>query len=122
MIVKNTDNTQFGWHYKMHADILRKSANLSNLPESIISAIEQAVQKPDFDEFFLYGQKHFYYPNDRIKSYLDYTKTHNAKYLLTSGNERMQNINELSIKKGHDIYENNDKMNNYHNNFYNCLS
>ncbi len=81
MIVKNTDNTQFGWHYKMHADILRKSAILSNLPESIISAIEQAVQKPDFDEFFLYGQKHFYYPNDRIKSYLDYTKTHNAKYM-----------------------------------------
>ena len=37
-------------------------------------------------------------------------KTQNAKYLLTSGNERKQNINELSIKKGHDIYEINDKI------------
>jgi hypothetical protein len=34
-------------------------------------------------------------------------KTQNAKYLLTSGNERIQNINELSIKRGHEI---NDKI------------
>lgn len=41
----------------------------------------EAVKKPDLEEFFLFGQKHFYYPNDRIKSYLDYTGTHNAKYM-----------------------------------------
>lgn len=29
----------------------------------------------------MYGQKHFYYPNNKIKSYLDYTGTHNAKHL-----------------------------------------
>ena len=30
-------------------------------------------------------------------------KTRNAKYLLTSGNERIQNINVLSVKRGHEI-------------------
>ena len=30
-------------------------------------------------------------------------KTQNAKYLLTSGNERIQNINVLSVKRGHEI-------------------
>ena len=37
-------------------------------------------------------------------------KTQNAKYLLTSGNDRKQNINELSTKKGHVNYGVNDKI------------
>jgi len=36
-------------------------------------------------------------------------KNKNTKYLLTSGNERKQNINEISIKKGHNAYGINDK-------------
>ena len=38
------------------------------------------------------------------------TKNKNTKYLLTSGNERKQNINEISIKKGHNAYGINDKI------------
>ena len=37
-------------------------------------------------------------------------KNKNTKYLLTSGNERKQNINEISIKKGHNAYGINDKI------------
>ena len=38
------------------------------------------------------------------------TKNKNTKYLLTSGNERKQNINEISIKRGHNAYGINDKI------------
>ena len=37
-------------------------------------------------------------------------KNKNTKYLLTSGNERKQNINEISIKRGHNAYGINDKI------------
>ena len=38
------------------------------------------------------------------------TKNKNTKYLLTSGNERKQNINEISIKRGHNAYGIKDKI------------
>lgn len=77
----NKKSIVFGWHYPMHADIIRKATQNSDIPEGMRNILLKSVQKPDLDENFLYGQKHFYYPNDKIKSYLDYTGTHNAKHL-----------------------------------------
>ncbi len=79
MKTNNNNPTSFGWHYKNHADIVRNTNIAKSIDKSILETLETFVQKPDFDEFFLYGQKHFYYPNDKIKSFLDYTGTHNAK-------------------------------------------
>lgn len=77
----NKNSISFGWHYPMHTNILKKATRNSNIPEMIENILLKSVQKPDLEENFLYGQKHFYYPNDKIKSYLDYTGTHNAKHL-----------------------------------------
>lgn len=71
----------FGWYYPMHANILKNAAKNTSIPKTIQNILLESVQKPDLEEFFLYGQKHFYYPNDKIKSYLDYTGTHNAQHL-----------------------------------------
>lgn len=75
----NHTRTSFGWHYKMHSDIVQNSIKHINLDDNVINTIKKYVQMPDFDEFFLFGQKHFFYPNDTVKSYLDYTGKHNAK-------------------------------------------
>lgn len=71
----------FGWHYVMHKDIVKNAGRNININRAINDILLESVQRPDFDEFFLYGQNHFYYPNRIIKSFLDYTGTHNAKYL-----------------------------------------
>ena len=74
-------NISFGWYYNMHRGIVEYAVRNKQIPESIIEQIAKAATKPDLEEFFLVGQKHFYYPDDKIKSYLDYTGTHNAKYM-----------------------------------------
>lgn len=77
----NLTPISFGWYYKMHTDILKKSAGYNDIPATIKNILIDSVRKPDLEEFFLFGQKHFYYPNDKVKSFLDYTGTHNAKHL-----------------------------------------
>jgi len=76
----NKNSISFGWYYPMHSTIT-KNAIKGNICPKIEKILLESVKKPDLEEFFLVGQKHFYYPNDRIKSYLDYTGTHNAKYM-----------------------------------------
>lgn len=77
----NKSSISFGWYYPMHANILKNATKNTSIPKITQNILMESVQKPDLEEFFLYGQKHFYYPNDKIKSYLDYTGTHNAKHL-----------------------------------------
>lgn len=77
----NKNSISFGWHYRMHTDIVKNVVKKSNLSESVENILLDSVQKPDLDEFFMYGQNHFYYPDDKVKSYLDYTGKHNAKSL-----------------------------------------
>lgn len=77
----NKKSISFGWYYPMHADIIRKATQNSEIPRVMKNILLESVQKPDLEEFFLFGQKHFYYPQNKIKSYLDYTGTHNAKHL-----------------------------------------
>lgn len=81
MININKHNPSFGWHYPMHKKILTAVLDNAKIPHynEITRILRESVQKPDLDEFFLYGQSHFYYPKDIIKSYLDITGTHNAK-------------------------------------------
>ena len=92
MKTNNNNSTSFGWHYKNHSHILTKTNIAKSIDKSILETLETFVQKPDFDEFFLYGQKHFYYPNDIVKSYLDYTGTHNAKYMYKKHISKMHKL------------------------------
>ena len=107
MKLQSNNNTSFGWHYKMHSDIVQKSTQKKNLPVSFINILKKSVEKPDFEEFVLYGQKHFYFPNDRIKSYLDYTGTHNAKYMYNKHIKNMdsaQNTEEFLDEAGRALH------------------
>lgn len=75
------NSPSFGWYYPMHSKILKNAAKNTTISEKAHAILLKSVQRPDLEEFFLFGQKHFYYPNDKIKSYLDYTGTHNARHL-----------------------------------------
>ncbi len=77
----NKSSISFGWYYPMHANITETATKNSGISKTINNILLKSVQEPDLKEFFLCGQKHFYYPKDRVKSYLDYTGTHNAKYM-----------------------------------------
>ncbi len=80
--IKKSPN--FGWHYRMHTKILNKAAEISNFKAEnphAFAILQNAVIKPDFDEFFMYNENHFFYPEKRIKSFLDFSGKHNAKYL-----------------------------------------
>lgn len=89
MQINQNNKTSFGWYFKMHADIVKNSAKLTDFDKSAMATIEKYVKRPDLDEFFLLGQKHFYYPDSKMKSYCDYTGTHNAKYMYNSHVKKM---------------------------------
>lgn len=80
----NRESIHFGWHDRMHSDIVKNVQKKPNDNSELDDIFLEAVKKPDSDERFLLGQYHFYYPDDKVKSYLDYTGTHNARYCYRS--------------------------------------
>lgn len=97
MLTQLKDSPSFGWTDRMHTNIVANILKETNISPTKLAIIKESVQKPDFDEVFLYGLNHFYYPNKKMKSYLDLTGKHNAKYVYN------QHINNMQ----HEI--NNDK-------------
>lgn len=84
MLNKINNSPNFGWHYRMHTKILNAAADSQNLKAGnsyVFHVLQNAVIKPDFDEFFMYNENHFYYPDKKIKSFFDFNGKHNAKYV-----------------------------------------
>lgn len=80
MEINNSINPPtFGWVYPMHTNILKEAAKTLPIDDKILKIMSKSVQQPDFDEAFLFWQRHFYYPTQKRKSFLDFTRTHNAK-------------------------------------------
>lgn len=80
MINKIDNSPSFGWRYKMHYDIVSTAGKHFKYKDyDVLSILQDAVQRPDFDEVCLFSQKHFYYPNSKIKSFWDLTGDRNAK-------------------------------------------
>lgn len=101
MINKVENSPSFGWRYKMHADIaLAAGKKFGRENPDVLRVIEKSVIKPDFDEAFFYSQNHFYYPNSKIKSFLDLTGEHNAKSYY---NKHIQNFRNL-LNNDYDYY------------------
>lgn len=80
MINKLDNSPTFGWRYKMHSAILEAGGkNFKYHNYKVMPLLQEMVERPDFDETFLFSQKHFYYPNSKIKSFFDLTGKGNAK-------------------------------------------
>lgn len=88
----SNNNITFGWHHKMHSSFVEGALNCIGSNKGNLRILSEAVQKPDLEEFFLYGQNHFYYPDSRIKSYLDLLGIHNAKSKYIEHIKKMQEI------------------------------
>ena len=81
MNINNNSNklVSFGWYTTIHGNVTKSVGKKLGLSSNLLKKIAYYAQKPDFDEIFLFRQKHYFYPN-KNKSFLDITKTRNAKY------------------------------------------
>lgn len=103
MISKTENSPTFGWHYRMHTDIL-KAGVPETLKDNAVKVLKKSVYMPDFDEAFLYSQYHFYYPNSARKSYLDFFGNNNAKKLYELHVENVLNNKNKLDEAGRAIH------------------
>ena len=93
---KRINNINFGWNYKMHAEMVKQVGSDMFMPPKVLSIIARGVKKPDFQENFLFGHKHFYFPQSINKSFLDFSGKQNAKYMY----EKHVNLMKKAFQKG----------------------
>ena len=86
----------FGWYSKTHSHITQRACNRLFTPD-LLKKIAFYSQKPDWDEIFLFRQKHYFYPK-KNKSFLDITKTRNAKYTYKKHIEKMKKAHSAGEK------------------------
>lgn len=97
----NHNKTSFGLHYKMHSDIVQQVIPEFRIQEHLREILVNSVAQPDFDEFILYGQNHFFYPNSKVKSFLDFSGKSNAKAMYHKHIKAMlHNLSEGDKAKG----------------------
>ena len=98
-INSNIDNSlPFGWYITIHNNITKKvGMNLGFSPD-LLKKFAYYSKRPDMDEIFIFRQKHYFFPN-KGRSFLDITKTRNAKYAYKKHLEKMQQAFSVGKKE-----------------------
>ncbi len=91
MNINNNINNSicFGWYMTIHNNVTENVGKKLGFNSDLLKKIAYWTKRPDWDEIFIFRQKHYFYPKLN-KSFLDFTKTRNAKCAYKKHLEKMK--------------------------------